>query len=113
MHEFSLVQNIIEIVEETVQKNQVKHVTEVVLEIGTLSGVELPALDMALESLGPGSIIDGAKINKEIIQARAVCSQCGTEYTPDDYFSVCPKCQSYGASFIKGKELRVKSIIAE
>jgi hydrogenase nickel incorporation protein HypA/HybF len=113
MHEFSLVQNIIEIVEENARKNQAKRVTEVVLEIGTLSGVEMSALDMAIESLGPGTIMDGAEIKKEIVEALAVCSQCGKEYSPDDYFSLCPKCGSYGAKIIKGKELRVKSITAE
>jgi Zn finger protein HypA/HybF involved in hydrogenase expression len=37
MHEFSLAQNIIEIVEEAIQKNNVTIVTKVELEIGKLS----------------------------------------------------------------------------
>ena len=41
MHEFSLAQNIIEIVEETMKKNDLSKVSEVVLEIGTISGVEI------------------------------------------------------------------------
>jgi hydrogenase nickel incorporation protein HypA/HybF len=113
MHEFSLAQNIIEIAEETVKKNKLKQVTVLLLEIGTLSGVELPALDMALESLTPGSILDGTEIKKEIVQAVAICNHCGNEYTPEDYLSLCPKCGSYGSEVVKGKELRVKSIIAE
>jgi hydrogenase nickel incorporation protein HypA/HybF len=113
MHEFSLAQNIIEIVEETLANNKVTKVSVIELEIGTLSGVELPALDMALESLQPGSVIDGAEIHTQIIQAKAVCINCRFEYVPDDYFTACPKCGNFGAEVVRGKELRVKSITAE
>ena len=113
MHEFSLAQNIIEIVEETARKNKVGQVSGIELEIGTLSGVEIPALDMALESLREGSVIARAKITKIIIQAEAECNQCGHRYMPDDYLAPCPKCAAWGARIISGKELRVKSITAE
>lgn len=113
MHEFSLAQNIIEIVEEAIEKNDAGKVSSIELEIGTLSGVEIPALDMALESLQPGSVIDGAEIVKQIIQGKAQCLNCQHEYNPDDYFTVCPECGSLRAEIIKGKELRVKSITAE
>lgn len=112
MHEFSLAQNIIEIVEEAIEKNNAGKVSSIELEIGTLSGVEIPALDMALESLQPGSVIDGAEIVKRIIQGKAKCLQCHHEFKPDDYFTVCPECGSLGTEIIKGKELRVKSITA-
>jgi hydrogenase nickel incorporation protein HypA/HybF len=113
MHEFTLAQNIIEIVEETAQKNNASRVSKVVLEIGTLSGVELTALDLALECLRPGTILSESEIKKDIIEAIAVCNHCGNEYTPDDFLSICPVCNNFGAEIIKGKELRVKSITAE
>jgi hydrogenase nickel incorporation protein HypA/HybF len=113
MHEFSLAQNIIEIVEETIRKNNAGTVNEVVLEIGTLSGVEIPALDMALDSLQSGSVIEEAKIIKLIVKASARCLSCEYEFQPEDFFSPCPKCGNYGFTILKGKELRVKSITAE
>jgi len=113
MHEFTLAKNIVEIVEETAQKNHATRVLEVVLEVGTLAGVELPALEMALESLEQGTILVGAVIKKNIIDAVALCNQCGCKYKPDDYYSICPECGKFGATIISGKELRVKSITAE
>lgn len=113
MHEFSLAQNILEIVEETAHKNNTSLVSEIILEIGTLSGVEISALDMALESLQTGSIMEKAIIIKEIVQAVARCRSCNLEFKPEDFFAVCPKCNSFGPEIIKGKELRVKSITAE
>lgn len=113
MHEFSLAQNIIEIVEENARQNHAERVTEVVLEIGTLSGVELPALDMALQSLQPGTLMEHAAIKKNIIKALARCGECHFQFVPDDYFCACPKCGSFLHEVIQGKELRVKSIVAE
>ena len=113
MHEFSLAQNIIEIVEETVVKNKVSKVSCIELEIGTLSGVEISALDMALESLQPGTIIEGAEIMKQIISGKAKCTNCQHEFEPEDIFAVCPVCGNFAADIIKGKEFRVKSITAE
>lgn len=113
MHEFSLAHNIIEIVEETAKKNNARIVSEIFLEIGTLSGVELTALDMALESLQSGSMLEGAVIKKEIIEALARCVDCKHEFVPEDFFFACPKCGSFAHEILKGKEFRVKSIIAE
>ena len=76
MHEFSLAQNIVEIVEETARSNQLESVSQVELEIGTLSGVEIPALDMALESLAEGTILQTCLITKIIIEAEAECNEC-------------------------------------
>lgn len=113
MHEFSLAQNILEIVEENIKKNNVSFVSEIVLEIGTLSGVEISALDMALQSLQEGSIIEKALIRKVIIQAVARCTECRHEFEPEDFYTACPNCESFSHEILKGKELRVKTIIAE
>lgn len=110
MHEFSLAQNIIEIVEETVAKNKAGKVASIELEIGTLSGVEIPALDMALESLQTGSVIEGAEIVKLIVRGKARCPICIKEFEPVDFFAACPSCGTFVTEIIKGKELRVKSI---
>ena len=113
MHEFSLAQNIIEIVDESLKNNGVSRAIEVHLEVGTLSGVEIPALEMALESLKTGSIIENTDIKLIIIKGRAKCVQCKNEYQPMDLFSPCPVCGSYGSDIITGKELLVKSIVVE
>ncbi len=113
MHEFSLAQNIIEIVDEALKKNGAVKAVEVQLEVGTLSGVEIPALEMALESLKPGSVMEFTKVKLIITRAKAVCRNCREKYHPEDLYSPCPKCSSFGPEIIAGKELLVKSIVAE
>ncbi|MBN1952827.1 MAG: hydrogenase maturation nickel metallochaperone HypA [Bacteroidales bacterium] len=113
MHEFSLARNIIEIVTETALKNKLRTIGELVLEIGTLSGVEVTALDMALESLQPGSVLEGATIIRDIVEASARCLECQKEFIPDDFYCACPHCGSFSHEVLQGKELRIKSISGE
>jgi hydrogenase nickel incorporation protein HypA/HybF len=113
MHEFTLAQNILEIVDETVKKNNVTTVKEVELEIGKLSGVEIDALETAIECLKPGSLLEYADVRMILIDGIGICRSCRHRFSPSDLFAPCPKCNSYHPEIISGKELRVKSITTE
>ncbi|MBN1596848.1 MAG: hydrogenase maturation nickel metallochaperone HypA [Bacteroidales bacterium] len=113
MHEFSLAQDVFEIVRDTARANGVSFVSEVTLEIGTLSGVEFSAMETAIESLQSGSAFEKTKFIIRKIKAEAVCRHCSKTFEPEDIFSLCPKCGNYGIDIISGRELLVKSITAE
>ncbi len=110
MHELSIAVNIVELVEEAARSQQAENVSKVVLEIGTLSGIEFDALTFAMTEAVKGSLLQKAEIVYDIIQAVGVCEECCHEFPTDDYFTVCPVCNSMHTSFIKGKELKIKSI---
>lgn len=113
MHEFSLAQNIVEIVDKAIKEEQSVRVCELVLEIGTISGIEISALETALKCLQPSSILKDANIKLEVVQAKARCRQCDHPFIPEELLSPCPKCQNFGFEILAGKELLVKSITAE
>ncbi len=113
MHEFSLAADIIKIVELSVKQNNKSKVLKVELEIGELSGVEIPALDTALEALAPNTLLSEAVFEKKIVNGLARCNDCSTEFGLKDIFTLCPECQSYNKSILKGKEFNVLSIEVE
>jgi hydrogenase nickel incorporation protein HypA/HybF len=113
MHEFSLAKNIVEIAEKALRNNNLTFISKIELDIGQLSGVELQALQTALECLRMGNVIDKAEIIFNIIEARAVCRACHHEYQLNDFYTPCPVCNSFGPQIISGKDLIVKSIVAE
>ena len=90
MHEMSIAQSIVELAEEQARSRHSEAVEELELEIGRLAGVELHTLDFALESAVKG---------------------CGQTFPMETLFTPCPACGSYCVKIIKGKELRVKSIV--
>lgn len=113
MHEFTLACNVLEIVEENVKRQNAGKVTELTLEIGSMAGVELSALQIALESLKENSILENTFIKYDIIQAKAICSHCQCNFEPAESYSPCPNCQQYGIQINSGKEIIVKSMVIE
>lgn len=110
MHELSIAIHIIEIVQEEVKKAQAVSVSKIELEIGTLSGVELNALEMAMNETVDQAGMKDAEIIYHSIEARAVCEACCNEFDPFDFTKVCPYCNSLHTSLLKGKELNIRSI---
>ncbi len=62
MHEMSLAQSIVEIVENTAQQNQAPSVVSVKLIVGELAGVEMHALMQGLKIASQGTVMQDAKI---------------------------------------------------
>ena len=103
MHELSIARSIVELVEEQADNRGASVVEELELEIGHLSGVEIQTLEFALDSAIKGI--------RHYIEGEGQCSDCETIFPMNALFSPCPHCGSYLVKILKGKELRVKSIV--
>lgn len=62
MHEMSLAQSIVEIVENTAQQNQASSVVAVKLIIGELAGVEMHALMQGLKIASQGTVMQEQRL---------------------------------------------------
>lgn len=111
MHELSIAVNIVDIVNDEAKKANSSTVSEVEIEIGSMSGVIIDALNFAMEEAIKNSILTNAKLKFIEITAEATCSKCDYHFEVDDFFAVCPKCGSFETDIIKGKELKIKKII--
>lgn len=113
MHELSIAIQIVEMAEEETRKAGCQQVTQIELEVGTLSGVEMEALEFAMQSAVLGSLAEKARVRIHQVPAMALCNQCQRTFPVEDLFTLCPDCQSYDTQLVRGNELRLKSLIAE
>lgn len=113
MHEFSIALSIIEIAEKEAVKANANSITELVLEIGTQSGIELYALEAALEMAVMNTFLEKAKIQINTIQAEAKCKDCSTVFSIENIFDPCPKCGGFYHEIISGKEMKIKSLLVD
>ncbi len=113
MHEFSIAMNIVEIASEHARKENASVVREIEIEVGTLSGVVLDALEFSLEAAVKDSILEGARRNIVVIPGRARCRSCSHVFDVGDFYTVCPRCGTPAPEIIQGRELRVKSLLVE
>lgn len=110
MHELSIAQSIIELAEEVALKEQADSITSIDIEIGTLSGVVLEALDFALETTVTNTKLENAKINLLKIPGKAKCKNCSFTFETNDLLSLCPNCKQANLEIVEGKQLRIKSL---
>lgn len=113
MHELSIAMNIVEIAEENARKEGAKTVTEIELEIGTLSGVVLEALEFAMDSAIKGTMLENATVKLTTVNGKAKCTECGIVFDTDTAFSPCPGCGNPFSDIVQGKELIVKKLKVE
>lgn len=113
MHEMSLAEGVLQLVEETAQREKAQRVKLVVLEIGLLSSVEPDALRFCFEAVTQGSVAQGATL--EIIQTPGAgwCTPCGVRVAMSELYGECPQCGSYQVQPTEGIEMRVKEIEIE
>lgn len=110
MHETSIVQSLIELIEEQLARQRVARVTTVHLRIGPLSGVVSDALQFAFNACAPGTIIDGARLRIEETPLIALCQLCGPQRIESPQRLCCPVCTTPTTDITSGRELELASL---
>ncbi len=110
MHEFSIIQYIIDIAEKTAMDNNISHVSSVEVEVGQAAGVIREAMEFAWESAIKETILKDAvlKITEKPLVVK--CTICLQQYEPVDIYESCPGCGDISPEVITGQELRVVAI---
>jgi len=107
MHEVSLAGGVLQLVDETAQREGFSRVLQLRLEVGQLAGVEVQALRFALDCIAPGTRLEGAQI--EIIECAGLgwCLGCQQSVSIEQRGQPCPLCASYHIQSTGGMQLRV------
>ncbi|MDH5816242.1 MAG: hydrogenase maturation nickel metallochaperone HypA [Candidatus Nezhaarchaeota archaeon] len=136
MHELSTASSIFEVVLEVASRHGAKKVLEVSIDVGELTLLNPDQLSMAFKALSEGSIAEGARLNINVVRAKARCKKCGEEWyvnlsgiSPTINHLIfmtcpacdvraffkreCPKCGEVNFDFVSGNELVIKSIKIE
>lgn len=113
MHELSLAAGILQLVEDSARREAFAHVRRLQLSVPALAGVEVQALRFALESLAPGSLLDGAAIAIDEPPGQAWCPDCERTVEVQARGEPCPRCQGWRLQVTGGTELRVVDLLVE
>lgn len=105
--------SIIDAVETEAKKVDAASVSKVILDIGTMAGIEFHALDTAMEMAVLNTMMEKSDVQINKVQARAVCSSCNREFDIEAITDNCPFCDHLFHKVIAGKELKIKSITVE
>jgi hydrogenase nickel incorporation protein HypA/HybF len=109
MHELSLAESMLAIVEQSVRRGGFTRATVVRLEIGRLSCVMPDALRFCFESITRGSLADGARLDIVEIAGAGRCRRCDKTLEMEEPWGACPVCGA-PLEVTLGTEMRVKEL---
>jgi len=110
MHELSLCESILQVLEQSAVSQGYSRVKTVWLEIGQLSGVELEAMRFGFAAVMRGSLADSAKLEIVELPGQAWCMKCAKTVHVKQRFDKCPDCGSFQLQVTGGEELRIKEL---
>jgi hydrogenase nickel incorporation protein HypA/HybF len=113
MHEFSIVEAMVNQVLEKAKAMNAKKVTRVYLVVGELSGVLNEAVEQYFFFLTKETIAEGAEIFFMRPPTQVRCRNCSTVYSPVNLKLVCPNCKEMKIEIISGRELYIDSLDVE
>ncbi len=109
MHEVSLANSLVELIEAQAKVENFLQVKEIIVEVGKLSHVEPKALSFAFE-IAKTAIMSNAKLIILEPCGRAYCLSCEKTVPIEKRGEPCSYCKSYQIIVQEGVELKLKSL---
>ncbi|WMJ07371.1 hydrogenase maturation nickel metallochaperone HypA [Nitrosomonas sp. sh817] len=113
MHELSLAENLLQIIEDAAHEQQFTRVKTVFLEIGQLACVELESLRFYFEIVTQDSVARQAKLEIIEIAGQALCTQCRQCFPIVSHDQACSHCGSYARAITQGGGMRILELEVE
>jgi len=110
MHEMSICQSLVGLIEEQAQRNAFSRVTHIRLEIGRFAGVEPRALLFGFDVTARGTVADGATLEILDLPGRAWCFDCNASVEVVERGADCSSCSGRRLRVTGGEELRIKDM---
>ncbi|MGB0498128.1 MAG: hydrogenase maturation nickel metallochaperone HypA [Rubricella sp.] len=110
MHEMSIAESILGIIEDNALSQGFEKVRRVRLEIGRFAGVEIPALRFGFDVVTRGSRAEGAALDIDEVPGLGLCFGCGEEVEIAHRLDPCPRCGSGQVTPVGGDEMKIKDL---
>lgn len=113
MHEMSLCESLLGILEQEAEAQNFKRVKIVRLQVGAMSCAAPEALDFCFRTVSNGTIAHGARLELHRTPGRAWCMNCGETVPVLERYDPCPQCGGYELQVTGGDEMRIKDLEVE
>lgn len=112
MHEYSIVEGVLDSVIPAAKKAGADRIVCVRLRVGDMTEVVQESLDfmwgICCEQRGP--MVEGCRLEVEYVYPRSACLKCGHEFEHDRFHLKCPECGSASTMLLSGRELEIASM---
>lgn len=113
MHEMSIAESVLQIIEDKARVEGFSRVKAVWLEVGQLASVEKESLRFCFDVVTRNSVAQDARL--EIIETagHGWCMECASNVPVTARYEPCPNCGNFQIEVTGGEEMRVKELEVE
>jgi len=113
MHEMSIAESVLQIIEDKARTDGYTRVKAVWLEIGQLAGVEKESLRFCFDVVTRDSVARDARLEIVETPGQGWCMQCARSVAVSARYEPCPNCGGFQVEVTGGDEMRVKELEVE
>lgn len=110
MHEMSLAEGMIQLLEDHASSQQFKQVKKIWLEIGCLSNVEVESLLFCFDAVAKNTLAEHAEVIVERPMGQGFCLDCSQTIQCETLYQPCPLCQGHKIQVTGGQDMRIKEL---
>lgn len=108
MHELSIAESILEMVEQAAGEGRMA--VSVTLTLGPFSGVCADSLQFWFPEVAEQRGMGRPELVINEVPAKVHCLDCGLDYGTKNVMEGCPQCQSFNRKLLSGREFALESI---
>lgn len=110
MHEIGIVRSMCKTVLDYAKENHVRHVDEIVCEIGELSLVVPEYVEKLYPVVADETPLKDTKLIIEMVPGMAECDECDEIFNVIENEGYCPNCGSFEKTVLTGLDFNIKEI---
>jgi len=105
MHEFALAEDLLKLARTEARKAGIVKLDKIIVNVGTLSGVSVDALEFAFSFLREeDELTKNTELIVERTEAKGRCTNCGREVNLDRLMLYCPECRTPTVEITEGRD---------
>ena len=110
MHEIGIVRSMCRTVMDYAKENNVKHISEIVCEVGELSLVVPEYVEKLFPVVVEGTPLNDTKLLLVMVPGLAECDDCDEIFNVVANEGYCPNCGSFDKTVLSGLDFNIKEI---
>lgn len=110
MQEFSIISNVIKVINEVSNDEKFSKVNRVNLRIGKMRQVVPETLQLAFETISKGTKCERAILDIEQVSVKMQCNLCNNIFIVEKFDYICPECRKADLKLLEGEEIVLQSI---
>lgn len=113
MHEMSLTEGVLRILEDQAKVQNYARVRTVWLELGQLSHADPQAMAFCFDAVMRGTLADGARLEIVRTPGEAWCLDCAETVPVAQRYDACPRCGGHRLQVTAGDDMRILELEVE